>query len=202
MSIYQKLLNIQSVLKCNKSQYNSFGKYHYRSCEDILEAAKPICHKNGCVLTVSDEIIFVGDRYYICATATLTDIETGEQVTNNAFAREEENKKGMDGSQITGTASSYARKYCLNGLFCLDDTKDADTDEFHEATNKTFGKPAAKPVEKKTAKSKVDTLKQLIARKGGNIGAMLQYFKVSSVEELSETDLDRAIGQLEKKADI
>lgn len=132
MSIYEKLLNIQSELKAPKGQYNSFGKYKYRSCEDILEAVKPICTKHKAALVVSDELKHIGERYYIEARATLIDIEDGSRVENTAYAREEETKKGMDGSQITGTASSYARKYALNGLFCIDDTKDADTDEYKQ----------------------------------------------------------------------
>ena len=132
MSIYEKLLNIQNELKCNKNQYNSFGKYKYRSCEDILEAVKPICAKHKATLVVSDKLKYIGERYYIEATAELIDIEDGTRVQNTAYAREEETKKGMDGSQITGTASSYARKYALNGLFCIDDTKDADTDEYKQ----------------------------------------------------------------------
>ena len=132
MNIYEKLLAIQSELKAPKGQYNNFGKYKYRSCEDILEAVKPICAKHKAALTLSDEMIVLGDRYYIKAKATLIDAEVGETVCNTAYAREEETKKGMDGSQITGTASSYARKYALNGLFCIDDTKDADTDEYQK----------------------------------------------------------------------
>jgi hypothetical protein len=132
MGIYEKLLNIQSELKAPKGQYNSFGKYKYRSCEDILEAVKPICKKNKAVLILSDTIYSKGERYYIEATATLIDTEDGTRIENTASAREEETKKGMDGSQITGTASSYARKYALNGLFCIDDTKDADTDEYKQ----------------------------------------------------------------------
>ena len=132
MNIYEKLSNIQNELKCNKNQYNSFGKYKYRSCEDILEAVKPICAKHKATLVVSDELKYIGERYYIEATAELIDIEDGSRVQNTAYAREEETKKGMDGSQITGTASSYARKYALNGLFCIDDTKDADTDEYKQ----------------------------------------------------------------------
>ena len=131
MSIYEKLSIIQSELKAPKGQYNSYGGYKYRSCEDILEAVKPHLKANNCVLTINDEIVTVGERYYIKATACLTAADdTAEMVTNTAYAREEETKKGMDGSQITGTASSYARKYALNGLFCIDDTKDADTDEY------------------------------------------------------------------------
>lgn len=131
----KNLLQIQSELKAPKGQYNSFGKYKYRSCEDILEAAKPICAKYGVILTLSDELVNIGERYYIKATARLTDEEGGSaEVT--AYAREEETKKGMDGSQITGTASSYARKYALNGLFLIDDTKDADTDEYKKQGKK------------------------------------------------------------------
>jgi len=139
MNIYEKLLNIQNELKCNKNQYNKFGGYKYRSCEDILEAVKPICKKYGAVLVLSDTLVNIGERYYIQATARLTNIETNKEsedscISNTAYAREEESKKGMDGSQITGTASSYARKYALNGLFNIDDTKDADTDEFTKQT--------------------------------------------------------------------
>lgn len=132
MNISEKLLNIQAELKAPKGQFNKFGKYKYRSCEDILEAVKPLCQKNKAVLTISDELVIIGDRYYIKSTAKITDIEKNESITNNAYAREEEEKKGMDGSQITGTASSYARKYALNGLFCIDDTKDADTNELKQ----------------------------------------------------------------------
>jgi hypothetical protein len=134
MTVYEKLLKVQAELKAPKSQYNSFGKYNYRSCEDILEAVKPICHKYQSVLTLSDDVIELNGRFYVKAIATFVDVETGESVVNNAFAREEDSKKGMDGSQITGTASSYARKYCLNGLFNIDDTKDADTDAYHRQT--------------------------------------------------------------------
>lgn len=129
-----KLQEIQHRLKAPKGQYNSFGKYKYRSCEDILEAVKPILNEVGCSLTLSDEVVLIGDRYYIKATAKLTGSDTNETAT--AYAREDLDKKGMDGSQITGTASSYARKYALNGLFCIDDTKDADTDEYANQNSK------------------------------------------------------------------
>lgn len=130
MSVYEKLSKVQSELKAPKGQYNSFGKYKYRSCEDILEAVKPLNAKHGVVLTVGDEVVEISNRFYVKATAVFVDIESGEKIINTALAREDDSKKGMDGSQITGTASSYARKYCLNGLFCIDDTKDADTDEY------------------------------------------------------------------------
>lgn len=124
----KELLEIQQKLKAPKGQYNHFGKYKYRSAEDILEAVKPLLREVNCTLTISDDIMQVGERIYVKATTTLRN-ETGEVETTTAFAREEETKKGMDGSQITGAASSYARKYALNGLFCIDDTKDADSDE-------------------------------------------------------------------------
>lgn len=120
----EKLLAIQCALKVPKSQYNSFGKYHYRSCEDILESLKPILSEYKCLLTITDDICMIGDRYYVKATATLRDGDNSISV--NAYAREEESKKGADGSQVTGASSSYARKYALNGLFCIDDTKDSD----------------------------------------------------------------------------
>lgn len=124
-----KLLQIQQELKAPKNQHNNFGNYNYRSCEDIFEAVKPLLKEQGLVLTLNDELVYIGERYYIKATATLYDIETddGTCITNTAYAREEETKKGMDGSQITGASSSYARKYALNGLFLIDDVKDSDT---------------------------------------------------------------------------
>lgn len=142
MNIYEKLLNIQTELKAPKGQTNKFGGYKYRSCEDILEAVKPICKKYNTSLVLSDELVNIGDRYYIKAIAILYNTEKDEQgrletVGNSAYAREAESKKGMDESQITGTASSYARKYALNGLFNIDDTKDADTNEFREQTEQS-----------------------------------------------------------------
>lgn len=127
MSVYEKLLNVQSELKAPKNQFNSFGKYNYRNCEDILEAVKPIALKYKAVVIVGDSLEMVGNRFYIKSTAEFIDVETGERVIENAYAREEDSKKGMDASQVTGAASSYARKYALNGLLCIDDTKDADT---------------------------------------------------------------------------
>ena len=128
-NVYQKLMIVQSKLKAPKGQYNSFGKYKYRSCEDILTAVKPLLAEVGAVIVIEDGLEMVGDRIYIKATASFYETENGTRISNTAYAREEEAKKGMDGSQITGTASSYARKYALNGLLLIDDTKDADTDE-------------------------------------------------------------------------
>lgn len=131
-----RVIAAQTALKAPKNQRNSFGGYNYRSCEDILEAAKPICAAQHLLLNLRDDIVLVGERYYIKAEATLTDTESAESVTVTAFARESHDKKGMDDSQITGTASSYARKYALNGLFCIDDSKDADTDEYAQNAKK------------------------------------------------------------------
>jgi erf family protein len=122
----KELNTIQSLLKAPKEQYNKFGNYKYRNCEDILEAVKPLLFSQSCTLTISDEIVMIGTRYYVRATATIKNAN-GETETTTAYAREDESKKGMDASQITGSTSSYARKYALNGLFCIDDTKDYDS---------------------------------------------------------------------------
>ena len=185
-TLVEKLLNIQQELKAPKNQKNTFGGYNYRSCEDILEAVKPLLKKENLIMNITDELVYIGERYYIKATATITDIESGNQFINQAYAREEETKKGMDGSQITGTASSYARKYALNGLFLIDDQKDADTDEFQKqqeekkATEKQITileeKCTDEEIEKIYEKYKIDKLEdlsmeiasKLISRKLGN----------------------------------
>jgi len=133
----KELIEIQSRLKAPKNQRNNFGKYNYRSAEDILEAVKPLLKEQSCTLTIEDEILLVGDRYYVKATATLRN-KDGHTVQTHAFAREAETKAGMDVSQITGATSSYARKYALNGLFAIDDNKDTDTPEYQQ-------QPAAAP---------------------------------------------------------
>lgn len=148
-NVYEKLMNIQNELKAPKSQYNEFGKYHYRSCEDILESLKPVLAKHQAAVTISDEIVLIGDRYYVKATAALIDVEKGDKVEVSAYAREDEQKKGMDVSQLTGSTSSYARKYALNGLFAIDDTKDSD------ATNK-HGQEKKQNTQKQADESKKD----------------------------------------------
>lgn len=155
MNIYQSLNYIQSNLKAPKGQFNSFGKYHYRSCEDILEGVKPHLKETNTCLVISDDIVTIGDHNYIKATATLYGADGGA-VANSAFAKEPLDKKGMDPSQITGATSSYARKYALNGLFCIDDTKDADTDAYTANTTKTKtqAKAPVTPVETKTMQEK------------------------------------------------
>lgn len=147
--------NIQEELKAPKSQYNRFGGYAYRSVEDILTAVKPLLVKEKADLTLTDELVLIGDRYYVKATATYED-KDGKQVVTG-YARETENKKGMDASQITGTASSYARKYALNGLFLIDDTKDADSEEYHRRTSPT--------TKKQTTQRQVTKEQQVISAK-------------------------------------
>lgn len=132
-NIYSKLMTIQSNLKAPKGQYNNFGKYKYRSCEDILESVKPLLSQHDCALVITDDIVMLGERIYVKATAKL--ISGSEHIESSAFAREEDTKKGMDSSQVTGAASSYARKYALNGLFCIDDTKDSDTTNTGQETS-------------------------------------------------------------------
>lgn len=152
MSVYQKLAEIQINLKAPKEQVNSFGRYKYRSCEDILEAVKPHLAYTKTALKISDELVNIGDRYYVKATARLIDTETNEATESTAYAREEESKKGMDSSQVTGAASSYARKYALNGLLAIDDVADSDSTNTHgkaekeasDETERTARQPRAK----------------------------------------------------------
>lgn len=139
----QELQIIQAKLKAPKGQYNSFGGFKYRSLEDILEAVKPLLAETQTTLVVGDELVLIGERYYVCATAVLTN-QKGEQVTNKAYAREDKDKSKMDGAQLTGSASTYARKYALNGLFAIDDTKDADTDEYTKVQEAKGKKQPAK----------------------------------------------------------
>lgn len=142
----ERVIAVQSQLKAPKNQRNDFGGFNYRSCEDILEAVKPLLKAEGLCLTITDDIVMIGDRYYVKATATLTDGE--RSLPNQAFAREPEERAKMDGSQVTGSASSYARKYALNGLFAIDDTKDADAlNNGPDAANgKDFDKVKAKAI--------------------------------------------------------
>lgn len=131
MTVYTKLINIQAELKAPKNQYNSFGKYNYRNAEDILEALKPLLKKHNATLFMTDEIVLIQDRYYVKSTANFVDIETGESIKTSAMAREDETKKGMDSSQITGATSSYSSKRALGNMFLIDDTKDSDFTNTH-----------------------------------------------------------------------
>ena len=168
MTIYKKLSEVQTELKAPKGQFNTFGKYKYRNCEDILEALKPVLAKNKLTILVSDMVENINDRFYIKAVVTLVDVETGESTTTQAYAREEENKKGMDASQLTGSTSSYARKYALNGMFLIDDTKDADTTNNHgndqKNENKDTNKSDKRQQKKETKKITIDTYLEAIRK--------------------------------------
>lgn len=129
MTVYEKLLSVQNKLKAPKNQYNKFGGYYYRNCEDILEAVKPILLETKTTLLLNDEVVLIGNRFYLKATAIFIDVVDGTKIECSAYANESEPHKGMTAEQVTGAASSYARKYALNALFCIDDTKDADSDE-------------------------------------------------------------------------
>lgn len=181
MNIYEKLSTVQSKLKVSKENFNAFGKYKYRSCEDILEGVKPLLKEVKAIVTLTDSIELIGDRYYLKATATIIDSENEGKVEVSAYAREDLEKKGMDLAQVTGSVSSYARKYALNGLFCIDDTKDSD------ATNK-HGKED--PDEKQMLNEKISlvkakTLEALIKDKGKDLNAILKYYKVPKINELT-----------------
>lgn len=196
----KELIEIQKELKAPKGQYNSFGKYKYRSAEDILEAVKPLLHKHGCQLTLSDEIVLIGERYYVRATARISN--GNEYEFTSAYAREDLDKKGMDGSQITGTASSYARKYALNGLFCIDDTKDADTDEYANQQKATEQKATEKKTTKKTTAKKAETGKksareELIAycqTNGLDMNSVASFYELS--REAAEEQFEHALKEL------
>lgn len=194
------LTEIQKKLKAPKSNYNSFGKYNYRSCEDILEAVKPLLGDN--TLTLSDEVVQIGDRIYVKATAVFRDGATETRVS--AFAREAESKKGMDESQVTGTASSYARKYALNGLFLIDDTKDADTDEFVETTERTKTKKKPADVIMTREKPKDDLMTPLQKAKIQRLTDENQWAIMVGTygepETWTSAQADKWIEQLERRA--
>lgn len=187
-----KLMNIQNELVAPKGQYNSFSKFNYRSAEDILEAVKPLLHQNKAVLSVSDEIELIGDRYYIKAVATFLDTESDESHSVTAYAREEERKKGMDASQITGSTSSYARKYALNGLFAIDDNKDADTRDNREV--KPQKEPMGKPKAIKFIPPTDDQVTELHYLLGEDrTNAMLKYHKVDFISEIDKRQVEKYI---------
>lgn len=196
-SVYLKLVEVQSKLKSPKSQFNKFGNYAYRNREDILEALKPLLAEVKAVVNISDEVVLVGERYYIKATVKFIDAETGDVVEASAMAREEESKKGMDSSQLTGSTSSYARKYALNGLFAIDDTKDSDTTNTHG---------------KEDSKSNVITLtdKQLnrmyaIAKLGGydkvKVDKLINQKYNKNANEMTKAEYDNVVEGLQKIAD-
>lgn len=192
-NLTEKLIKVQKELKAPKGQYNSFGKYKYRSAEDILESVKPLNAEQGLLLTLTDEPVFIGEWHYIKATATITDGENTHSVT--AYARESENKKGMDHSQVTGTASSYARKYALNGLYLIDDTKDADTDEYQNQNNQSNNTP--KPItQKQVGAIKTKALSFANAR-NQSVEKVYEVLKVNDITKLSSQQASAVIKQLD-----
>lgn len=176
ITIYEKLSKIQNELKVPKSLFNKFGGYYYRNCESILESAKPICQKYRTTLVVRDDIEVIKDRYYVISIATLFDWDSAETISGKAMAREEESKKGMDSSQLTGSCSSYSRKYALNGLFNLDDVKDADSQDENMLVKRFL-----------TLYTKTD------------IKAILEHYKVSDASQLTDDVLQQYIDFKEEK---
>ena len=189
MDILETLNVIQTTLKAPKDKYNKFGKFYYRSCEGIIEAIKPLLAEHKLVLQLKDDMVEIGGRVYVKATATLRNLEGGS-VENTAFAREEDAKSGMDASQITGTASSYARKYALNGLFCIDDTKDADTDEYAEMQQ---NKEDSKPDIKKLTAQHLNVIKKACANAKFDGDAELFWrnrYHVETLADIPDSDFD------------
>ena len=198
-----KLLNVQSKLKAPKNQKNNFGNYNYRSAEDILEAVKPLLAKENLTLTISDEMKQVGDRVYVQATCYLTGDSEQESWLSTAYAREAESKKGMDEAQVTGAASSYARKYALNGMFAIDDTKDADTmdnSKTESAPKKTESAPKASP-DRKPSDSQLNTIKSLLLEKKNVVEEDVKKWIAENYPNLktfSSADASTIIGDLLK----
>lgn len=198
MPVNEKLMRIQTAIKAPKNLYNKFGKFYYRNAEGICEAVKPYLEKENCSLRLTDQVVEVGGRVYVKAQAILQDNETKEVTYTEAFARESEKKAGMDDSQITGTASSYARKYALNGLFLLDDTKDADTDEYANQTNAGKGKPntpeeqdaeaTEQMATEKIAEVMVKALDARCKREGVPVDTILSLYQVDSLSDLTNRE--------------
>lgn len=194
MKFFEKVQKVQEELKAPKNQFNKFGNYAYRSCEDIYNAVKPLLAKYGLYLTVSDELVTVGERYYIKATATLGNVDDLSFIHNVAYAREEETKKGMDGSQITGASSSYARKYALNGLFLIDDVRDSDVTNTHgkvyendELNNKTYR----------------SWLDKFFEDKPERLAKFLEVYNIKTTDKLDQVmgleEIDQLISKLKKE---
>ena len=196
MGINEKLMRIQTQIKAPKNLYNSFGKYNYRNAEGICEAVKPFLEKENVSLILVDDMVAIGNRYYLKATARLFDNENNENIEVSAFAREPEQKKGMDESQITGTASSYARKYALNGLFLLDDTKDADTDEYHNQT--AYQQANNKPT---VTSEQVGKLKLEMIRTGATEQYICEYYKLNKLIDMTQEQYVNAMGMFKKTPD-
>lgn len=198
LNIFQKLQKVQFEMKAPKNLTNTFGKYKYRNCEGILEAFKPFGKKYGLVLTLDDSVFHDNGRFYVMATATLIDVDDPTTtITNSALARESAEKKGMDDSQITGTASSYARKYALNGLFLLDDTKDADTDEYHKQTNRKADENIKSVADIEAVSDDLVKIKDELHRTGVNEGQILKAYSVKKLEDLTPAQIMACLSKLE-----
>lgn len=201
-----ELNTIQVKLKAPKGQYNNFGKYAYRNCEDILEAVKPLLDETKTTLTLSDEIQQIGNRYYVKAVATLT-TSKGEKESVSAYAREDETKKGMDLSQLTGSTSSYARKYALNGLFAIDDTKDSDSEEKPNNSQNTKPKQQPKPQQQTSGGDNLITeqqVKMLWSTAGGTknqntVKAVLYGFGYSSTKDIKMKDFNNILDTIKQQ---
>ena len=201
MNIYEKLHVIQQSLKANKGKYSEYGGYWYRSCENILEAVKPLLSQTDTNLLISDELVLIGDRYYVKATVKLQDISTDAYVETTALAREEFEKKKTDCSQLTGAASSYARKYALNGLLCIDDNKDAD--DMKDIDSKREEKKPAKAPVKPLTDAQVKMLYTVAGKKGITNDQVKQVikseFKKDSAKDLTKAEFDKLVKRLEAK---
>lgn len=203
LTFLERVSLLITELKAPKSQRNNFGKYNYRSAEDILEAVKPLAYKYGLVAKLSDEPIMIGDWHYIKATASIKDVKTGEEEIATAYAREPLAKKGMDESQITGTASSYARKYAMNGLYQIDDTKDADTDEYTEQVKQATPKPISK-TQQQALQKRSDEIAELAKLESKNFFDQITEKKIGYSVDISKINteqlatLTRYLNELEK----
>lgn len=200
MPIAEKLTDIQTKIKAPKNLYNKFGKYYYRNAESIYEAVKPYLEAKKCSLTLGDEIVEVVGRVYVKSTAVLVDNESGEKISISAYARESDDKKGMDDSQITGTASSYARKYALNGLFLLDDTKDADSDEHHIEEE---AKQQQEAIENAIISgTKVNALIDLLKKNGVSEEKLCALYKVDNLEKITEKKHANIVSHIDEIKEI
>ena len=223
-NIREKLLYIQRNLKAPKSQYNDFGDYHYRSCEDIQEALKPLMEQTKTILLLNDELLQVGDRYYIKATAMLQDVESDGAVSNSAYARETDSRPKMDAAQITGSCRSYARKYALNGLFCIDDAKDPDypvqsggakkpsgrgsscagaTDSRERSSGSRGGSSCTSATGKdaRVQQQHINKIRKEIARTGAKEVAVCYMYKIKNLQEMTIEQYDRAMAVFKQMPD-
>jgi len=196
-NLIAKISDIQAKLNAPKGQYNSFGKYNYRSCEDILVALKPLLAQHGLIQTISDSVQVHGDRFYIIANVNVTDGENN--ISTNALARESLIKKGMDDSQTTGTASSYARKYALNGMWLIDDSKDADTEEFRKQSTEKAQKEIISKSKEYISEDQKQKIDNMIIKAGIDNKTFLDYYKINSLDEIETCNYPNILKIVESK---